>query len=472
MILPLLAFIQISPPERLLKEYLDAYNAGGTRLTEFLRTSFEWPKDAPGLQEQITSAQLGDRKLTGGLALQAIRRVEGASIVADVTSRRLGTWNRLTLLLVAAPPKYDTATSPYRIAGMNMSDEVAPESLLPKARLSDGEIARRMSDLMGKLVANDAFSGAVLIARHGKPVFAHAYGLANRSYNVPNTMAMRFNLASVTKMFTAVAVARLAEDGKLSFDDPVGKLLPDYPNEAVKQVTVRQLLSHTSGMIGAGELADTTPTPISAFTIDDHIRPFLMKPLTFRPGERFDYSNAGFILLGKIIEKVSGQSYYDYVRDHVFRPAGMTDSGFFELDVPRPNIASGYKDAEAGPRLDNILDLTRRGSPAGSAYATAADMDRFARSLIAGRLVRPATRTLMWTGVTSNPDAGTSYGFGTTIEHYAGHLVISHGGGWKGITNHFEFYPDLDVSVTILGNTDSSPNAISYKAREWMTQGR
>jgi CubicO group peptidase (beta-lactamase class C family) len=472
LILSRTSILETAPSVRQLNEYLVAYNAGGAKLREFMRTRFEWPKDAPSLWERIAADQLRQRTTSGGFELGAIRRVAPASVVADVKSRRLGTWSRLSIFLVAEPPNYDTPVSPYRIAGMGMGDEPAPEGLLPKTRLSDAEIARRMSDLMTKLTSDDAFSGTVLIARNGKPIFARAYGLANSSYNVPNSLATRFNLASITKMFTAVAIAQLEERGKLSFGDTVGKLLPDYPNEAIaKGVTIHQLLSHTSGMIGGRELAEKAPTPISARTVDDHMRPFVKEPLAFTPGERFGYSNAGFILLGKIVEKVSGLSYYQYVRNNILLPAGMADSGFPELDVPTPNLASGYEDGPSGQRRDNVFDLTVRGSPAGGAYATAVDMDRFARALTAGRLVRPATLACMWKGVTSDPDAGTSYGYGATVERYAGSRVVSHGGGWKGITNHFEFLPNLGVSIVVLGNTDSSPNVIAFKAREWIVQG-
>lgn len=460
-----------TPPEILLNNYLHAYNdGGGANLGEFLRQRFEWPKDRPGLYREVAQSQLRERRMSGGYDLGRIREQTPTSIVADVRSRRLGTWSRLTLFLSAEAPDFKKPTLPYSVAGMAMNGEPAPEKFLPAALLTDREISRRLDLLMHRLVDDDAFSGVVLVARRGKPLFSHAYGLANRSYDVPNTLAMRFNLASITKMFTAVAVAQLVEAGKLSYDDPVGKIIPDYPNaDVAKRVTVHHLLSHTSGIIDVRSPAEEN-APMGR-TIAEGLSVFVNEPLSFPPGERFSYSNSGFILLGRIVEKASGQDYYDYVREHVFRPAGMTQSGFLRMDVPNHNVASGYADGPDGTRRDNIFALGLRGSPAGGAYATAGDMDRFARALMDGRLVSPATRERMWTGVTSNSEDGTSYGYGASVARYAGRKVVGHGGGWKGITDRFEFYPELGITVTILGNTDSDPNAIAYKIREWTMQG-
>jgi len=457
----------------MLNNYLRAFNEnGGAGLAVFLRDNFELPKDKPEILRGLQSDQLGQRKLTGGYDLRGIANVGSNEAAAYIQSRTLGTWSRLTIYLAAEPPNYKKPTLPYRLVGMGTTDIAAPEKFLPQTRLSDHDIAARLGRLLDALEKADNFTGTVFVARQGKPVFAHSYGLANRSWNAPNTLETRFNLASITKMFTAVAVAQLAEHGKLSYDDLVGKVLPDCPNKAIAEgVTIRQLLSHTSGMIGARDMAEKLNAPPTARTIDDQVRPFINEPLALKPGERFNYSNAGFILLGRIIEKCSGQTYYDYVRDHVFRPAGMLHSGFLELDIPAPNIATGYEDAPGKTRRDNIFDLSVIGSPAGGAYATAGDMDRFGRALMAGSLVKPATLAVMWTGVTKNAQQNSEYGLGATIERYHGQRIISHGGGWKGITNHFEFYPELGVTVTVLSNIDDDPNAIANKVREWLAQG-
>jgi CubicO group peptidase (beta-lactamase class C family) len=410
---------------------------------------------------------------TGGLVIKSLISSDPLRVVALVKSRKTEMWSRLTLSLQAEPPTYNTPSMPPKLSGLGLTDIPAPVGFLPAPRLSDSQFSGRLENLLKTLVADDAFSGAILVSRRGKPIFTRAYGQANRTYGVPNTPTTRFNLASITKMFTAVAIAQLVEQGKLFYSDHVGKILPDYPNaDVAKRVTIHHLLSHTSGMIDAQALAEKSPTPASARTVDDHARPFLQEPLAFAPGERFSYSNAGYILLGKIIEKVSGQSFYDFVAQHVFRPAGMSNASFPELDMPSSDIATGYEDGPNDTRRDNVFDLTVRGSPAGMAYATVSDMDKFGQALISGRLVKPATLAKLWSGVTSNAEQGTAYGYGATIQRYAGLRIISHGGGWKGITNHFDLYPELGISVTIFCNIDNDPMAIADKIREWLAQGR
>jgi CubicO group peptidase (beta-lactamase class C family) len=311
------------------------------------------------------------------------------------------------------------------------------------------------------------------VAKDGKPVYAKAFGLANRTWNIPNRVDTRFNLASITKMFTAVAVAQLVEQGKLAYSDTVGKVLPDYPNKDVAaKVTVRHLLSHTSGLIGARALVERVPNPPATLrTVDEMAALFANEPLAFPPGQQFEYSNAGYILLGKIIEKASGQSYYDYVRAHVFKPAGMANTDFCELDGSPKNIATGYKDGPNGTRLDNIFDLGVIGSPAGMAYSTGEDMAKFQAALVGGKLLRRPSVETLWTVVTEQPDRPTEYGYGAEITHYNGVRIVGHGGGWKGITNGFDMYPERGYTVVVLSNYDCDPAAISYKLREWLTQG-
>jgi CubicO group peptidase (beta-lactamase class C family) len=201
------------------------------------------------------------------------------------------------------------------------------------------------------------------------------------------------------------------------------------------------------------------------------VKPFANEPLSFPPGQQFDYSNAGFILLGAIIEKASGQSYYDYVRDHIFRPADMTDTDFFELDTDPPNLAAGFKDGPSGTRLNNLFDLEVKGSPAGMAYSTGQDMTKFHMALIHRKLVSEQSLQALWTGVTEEPERHAEYGYGTQIEHYNGTRIIWHGGGWKGVTDQYEMYPELGYTVVILSNYDSDPGAVAKKLREWLTQG-
>jgi len=455
-----------------LAGFVAALNAGDKAgLHRFLATHFDLPDDGGVTLDRMTGEDYKLYKLSKGMTVEKVEESTPAAITVLAKARATGLWSRIRLFAVAAPPDYRTPVTPGRIAGMGISDVVAPAESLPRTALTDRALRRRIKALVATLSAQDAFSGTIYVARHGKVVYAEARGLADRSWKVPNRIDTRFNLASVTKMFTAVAVAQLVEQGKLSYDSCVGDILPDYPNKAVAAVTVAQLLSHTSGLIGGRALVEKTKDPQEARSLAPWLATFRDEPLTARPGQRFDYSNAGFILLGAIIEKASGQTYYDYVQDHVFKPAGMTHTDFLELDRDPANTAKGYMDGPDGTRLDNIYNLTVKGAPHEGAYSTGPDMVRFANALTQHRLVGKASVDRLWQGVTEDPITHREYGFGAYIDQYNGQTVVSHGGGWTGITDQFDIYPGLGYTVVVLTNIDDDPTAIAYKLREWLTQG-
>jgi len=454
-----------------LSGFLDALNSGDKALLKtFLAAHFAASSD-PGMIDRLTDDDYKIYRLTKGIKVESIVDSSPAAIKVFAKANATGMWSEITLFTTAAPPDYRMPAAPYQIVGLRFSDMSAPAEASRGPKLSDRGIQKNISALMARLSASDAFSGTVYVARNGKPVYAKAYGLANKTWGIPNRIDTKFNLASVTKMFTAVAVAQLVERGRLSYEDTVGALLPDYPNKAVAQgVTVAQLLSHTSGMIGGRALAEKTTEPQSARMLAPWIETFVNEPLSSAPGQHFDYSNAGYILLGAIIEKVSGQNYYDYVREHVFKAAGMKDTDFYELDDAPPNLASGFMDGPNGSRRDNIYALTVKGAPHAGAYSTGPDMVKFHMALVNHVLLTASSLQAMWTGVTEDADTHREYGYGAHIERYNGHQIIGHGGGWQGITNQYEFYPDLGYTVVILSNIDDDPTAIAYKLREWLTQ--
>lgn len=456
-----------------LGEFLEALNSGDrTTLRHFLATHFAIPADDPGFIDHMTDEDEKLYVLSQGFEVKTVVVSSPAAIQVLARAKSTGMWNKVSLFTTAAPPDYIMPAAPYQIVGLGFTDVAAPAETTKGPRLSDRQIHDKLSILMLQLTKADAFSGTVYVAKNGRPIYAEAFGLANKTWRIPNQVDTRFNLASVTKMFTAVAVAQLVEQGKLSYGQTVGEVLPGYPNKAIAQtVTIGQLLSHTSGMIGGRALAEKAPVPQSARTLAHWLETFVNEPLSAVPGQRFDYSNAGYILLGAIIEKASGQTYYGYVSDHVFKAAGMTDTAFYDLETDPPNLATGFMDGPDGVRRDNIYALTVRGAPSTGAYSTGPDMVKFHLALTNHRLLKEASLKILWTGVTEDADTHREYGYGAYIERYNGHRVISHGGGWQGITNQFEVYPDLGYTVVILSNIDDDPTAIAYKLREWLTQG-
>lgn len=452
-----------TPAGRQFTAMLQAVNTGKREtIRQFMAAHFAYP-DA---LDRVTDHLFGLYQTTRGLDIRKVANSSPTGITVLMEAKETGVWLRFALFVSSDTPE-------FKIVGLGESNIAAPPELLPNHSLTNREIARRVDRLISQQVVSDRFSGTVVVAQSGKIIYKRACGLASRTWNIPNRVDTRFNLASITKMFTAVAIAQLVEQGKLSYSDTVGKILPDYPNSDVAQkVTIHQLLSHTSGMIGARDLAEKFPPRATMRTINEMIAPFAAEPLSFPPGQRFAYSNAGFILLGAIIEKVSGQSYYTYVRTHLFEPAGMHQTDFYELDRDPINIATGFADGPNGTRLNNIFDLGVIGSPAGGAYSNGEDMVRFQQALTRGVLLRPSSLTTVWTGVTGEEGSETTYGYGAQITHYNGARIVWHGGGWKGITNHFDMYPDLGYTVVILSNYDNDPQEIAFKLREWITQGK
>jgi CubicO group peptidase (beta-lactamase class C family) len=266
--------------------------------------------------------------------------------------------------------------------------------------MQDAEVAAALSRYLDEQTKADEFSGVVLLAKNGKPLLRKAYGMADLGLRVPNNPETKFNVGSIYKVFTRTAIMQLVEQGKLSLDDTIAQRLPDYPNkEVAAKVTIGQLRDFRSGLgdIFTPEFEaaakDRFRSPRDLFAV------FAGKPLLFEPGTQEQYSNAGYIVLGAIVEAVSGQGYDDYVREHIFQPAGMTDTANYELDVPVPNRAVGYtRESPRGPapgggRRNNLFLTLFKGSPAGGGYSTADDLLRFDTALRGGILFKDGHKT-------------------------------------------------------------------------------
>jgi CubicO group peptidase (beta-lactamase class C family) len=278
------------------------------------------------------------------------------------------------------------------ILGAPIDPENAAELAGPS--LGRDEVLARIRAELDKRSRADLFSGVVLVAQGEQVVLHEARGMASLEYGAANRPDTRFNLGSINKLFTRVAIGQLAEKGRLSLEDTIGKFLPAYPNrDAAARVTVRQLLDMTSG-IGDFFGKKYEDTPKNRIRIlEDYLQLFASDALLFPPGSQRRYSNGGYVVLGLIVEKASGQSYYDYVREHICIPAGMTATGHFDADVPLENVASGYTrnwddaEHEKEPRRNNMYTRPARGSSAGGGYSTALDLFRFSRALRAGKLL-------------------------------------------------------------------------------------
>jgi CubicO group peptidase (beta-lactamase class C family) len=251
------------------------------------------------------------------------------------------------------------------------------------AKLPEAQFLLAVEKYLADLVEKDKFSGTVLIAKGGKPVFVKACGMASKENRIPNRIDTKYNLGSINKIFTMLAVGMLADEGKLSLDDKLGKFLPDYPNaDAREKVTVRHLLTMTSG-VGDFFGPEYEAMPKDKLrNIADFIPLFAQKPLLFEPGKGRRYSNGGYVLLGAIIEKVSGRSYYDFVRNLIFAPIGMSNTESYFSGARTPNLAMGYtREIDAKRWSPNTSTRPARGSSAGGGYSTAQDLLKFASAI-------------------------------------------------------------------------------------------
>lgn len=298
------------------------------------------------------------------------------------------------------------------------------------------------------------FSGAVLVAHDGRTLFEGAYGLADRERGIPNTLLTQFRIGSMNKMMTAVAAMQLVQAGKLRLDTPLGTYISNYPSAAVaSQVTPHHLLTHTGG---TGDIfgAEFNAHRLELRTIDDYLRLYGTRGLEFTPGSRWEYSNYGFMLLGALIERISGTSYYDYVATRVYAPAGMIATGSAPEDSLVPLRAVGYtRQLAPNTLVSNAPTLPYRGSPAGGGYSTVGDLARFAVALREHRLVDSVHTALLLSGkVAIGPGSQYAYGFFDRV--VAGRRVVGHSGGAPGMSGDLAFEPNGGYVVVALSNFD------------------
>ena len=269
-----------------------------------------------------------------------------------------------------------------------------------------------------------------------------------------NTPTTQLRIGSLSKQFTAAAIMRLVEQGLLKVDDPVTAFLPDYPGG--QEITVQQLLTHTSGIPNYEQRPDLPQVVQSPIAIDDLVASFANQPLLFPPGEGYAYSSSGYVLLSKIIEVVSGQSYADFVRTELFEPAGMSRSGYDFLAPDLDEPAVGYQLTPQGPQPAIRTDSSWP-SGAGALYSTAEDIYRWDRALYSNQVLSETSRAAMFTPWVDDIGDGASYGYGWDISTMAGHPTTAHGGGIFGFASYLARFPEDDAVVIVLSNGIQMP---------------
>jgi CubicO group peptidase (beta-lactamase class C family) len=419
-----------TPPGRVLAELLEALNMGDPAKAEAFDRTYR-PRDPIAGMGAL-------REQTGGFELVKVEQSDATTLVAILREKAGDRFARLELALSAdAEPK---------LTRFNL-DPVMPPAGLGAKRLLLADAVAALVKRQDEAAASDKFSGAVLIAKDGKVVLEQAWGLADRDRKLPVTIDTKFRIGSMNKMFTAVAVLQLVEAGKLGLDEPIGTSLSSYPNKDIaEKVTVRHLLTHTGG---TGDIfgPEFDKNRLNLRTIDDYIALYGKRAPLFAPGAGQRYSNYGFILLGALIEKVSGMSYYDYLKKNVFEPAGMRSTGSLPETEAVPGRSVGYIN-QRGNLVANTDTLPWRGTSAGGGYSTVGDLWRFAEALQSGKLISKAML-----------DQATNtqfqmFGLGFAVVGEGNWKGFGHNGGAPGMSGDLHVFPRLGYVLVALSNLD------------------
>ena len=391
-----------------------------------------------------TNRQLGLARRTGGFTVDSVLRGTENEVEALLRERKTRVQVRLELAL-----KANGIAETFGLQPVTVHTDPAPTA----GALQGRPIARRvlieqLRALVDSLAKAEQFSGVVSLSKRGAPVFERAYGEAQRSRHTRNTLETGFNIGSINKIFTTIAIRQLAAAGKLHLDSTLAKAWPDYPNvDVARKVTIRQILSHTSGISGNIFELPGLATPNQIRHNRQVFQAIVNEPLAFAPGSRNQYSNAGFVVLGALIERLSGEDYYTYVQTHIYAPAGMTRTGHFAIDSLPPRTAVGYTRGAPGapvsePLRDNTSLLPGRGSAAGGGYTTIADVKRFLSALRNQKIA-------------AGPPAG-----------------IGIAGGSPGVNAVIEGDMPGEYDLIILSNFDpQSAERIAERVREWLGAG-
>lgn len=320
--------------------------------------------------------------------------------------------------------------------------------------------ADKIETLLKKYVENDQFNGAVLVAEGGDVIYSNGFGMANFEHNVPNKTDTKFRIASITKQFTAALILQLVEEGKLELDKPISAYLPNYKGPAADVVTIHHLLTHTSGIPSytsfPGFFESSSRDP---YTPDELIKTFQDSTLQFTPGEKFVYNNSGYVLLGRIIEEVTGKTYEQVLQERIFDPLGMTNSGYDHSKNILKNRAAGYE--REGDQLINApyLDMSLPYA-AGSIYSTVEDLYLWDQALYGNKILSEESKKLMFAHHIPAGNGFYGYGWGLGKQPLGKTKdsveVMAHSGGINGFNTLITRYPESRNFVVLLNNTGST----------------
>jgi CubicO group peptidase (beta-lactamase class C family) len=333
------------------------------------------------------------------------------------------------------------------------------------------DLAKRIDAVMSEVYKPGQPGAAVIVRKHGRTVLRKGYGLADLELQVPLEPDMVFRLGSLTKQFTAVSILMLAEQGKLGLQDEITKFLPDYPTQG-RKITVEHLLTHTSGIQSYTDMPEWLPLWRKDFTLKELIDLFKDKPMQFEPGERWAYNNSGYILLGAIIEKISGNTYEAFIDANIFKPLGMKQSYYGSAERIIPRRIPGYQMGRGGFVNAPYLSMTQPYA-AGSLLSTVDDLAVWSDAVFSGKLVKKEWLDKAFTPYRLKDGESSGYGYGWFIADFGGHRSIEHGGGINGFTTYEMTFPEDGLFLAILTNSAAPGRAPEPRAVKiaWIALG-
>lgn len=425
--------------------WLAAFDSGEReKLVAYQQQSFA--ADTTAIELADVDRALEFREMTGGFELKKTEESTAAKFTGVLKEKSSDQFARATMEVDAGEP--------HRVRKLQINAIETPEGFRVQ-RMTEADAIKALRAEIEKAVAADRFAGAVLVAKGGVPIFAEAYGFADRERNIKNTLDTRFRIGSMNKMFTAVATLQLVQARKLDLKAPIGKVIPGYPNQGVAtKVTAHHLLTHTGG---TGDIfgPEFDAHRLQLRTLQDYVDLYGKRDLELEPGSKWAYSNYGFLLLGIIIEKVTKQSYYDRVAEQVFKPAGMTSTVSPIEEQAKPDGRSiGYSRERPGaPWASAAKTLPYRGTSAGGGDSTVNDLLRFANALTSHKLLDAEHTALLVGGKVDTPMGGGKYAYGFLDAVSDGVRCFGHGGGAPGMNGELAIC-ESGYTIAVLANLD------------------
>lgn len=446
------------------RAFIDCLNdpdPGATRRFVSSRLSARALKERAAGDWTSLLAKLSER--SGGVEVTNVAPED--SLVLSIEVRTNAGGNRARFVVISSRSEPGKMSDLFVLPALDPAAEA--DLRFPDRPPAPSELAAVIDTQASRRAAMDRFSGTVLVAKGDSVLFAKAYGYAERSWRIPNAVETKYHLGSMDKMFTGVAIAQLVREGRLSFDDTLSTVLPEFPDRAMaRRITIRQILTHTAGTGDFIADPEFRARREGFRSVGDYLPMIAREGLSFEPGERFSYSNSGYVILGAVVEKVSGVEWFEYVKSRIFGPAGMENTGYYELNEIVPGRATGYlRDPSEDPfgtlpRRSNVMFIPFRGNSAGGGYSTAPDLLRFSIALRSHRLLDAALTDTVTSGKVDMAGAPRPerYGFGFAQRTIGGKDVRGMGGGGpaSGVDSGMKmFWGKEGYTVIVMGNYDA-----------------